>query len=374
MGTWSSKPNNTETNLIQDQKNIITLQQLENNILKNIIYSQIKNPKFLDLDIINNLNNSRINKNYNYLVLSGGGIKTISICGALTQLESLNIFPNKFIGFAGTSGGAILAGLLAVGYQPAELLDLIKNLDTNKIFYDNLSIFSDTYNFFKYYGLCPGKYLMELLGNLIGKKTGNPDYTINQLYSEKKIKFVTVATNLSNKSSEYFYPNNNKPEYNNMPIRLAIRFSVGIPFIFEPYIYNGDYFVDGGYLDNYLIHVFDGDYPGDLKSRLNLVNPNPEVLGIKIITAEDNLNYGDSKKYNITNMSTYALSFLETICAENDKRLMVPSFWLRTIFIITPNYSLITANISDQEKNKLVELGRDYTNNFFTDQNLINIF
>ena len=56
------------------------------------------------------------------LVLSGGGAKGIAHIGVIQALEDHDI-PIDFV--AGTSMGAIVGGLYAAGYTPAEMLDLI---------------------------------------------------------------------------------------------------------------------------------------------------------------------------------------------------------------------------------------------------------
>jgi len=50
---------------------------------------------------------------------------------------------------------------------------------------------------------------------------------------------------------------------------------------------------------------------------------------------------------------------------ENDRRIMTPSFWIRTIVIVTPNYPLTKFNIDDQEKQQLIDAGRKYAGDFF---------
>ena len=56
------------------------------------------------------------------LVLSGGGAKGIAHIGVIQALEDNNI-PIDYI--TGTSMGAIVGGLYASGYTPAEMLELI---------------------------------------------------------------------------------------------------------------------------------------------------------------------------------------------------------------------------------------------------------
>lgn len=60
------------------------------------------------------------------LVLSGGGAKGIAHIGVIQALEEHNI-PIDFV--AGTSMGAIVGGLYAIGYTPDEMIDLILSPD-----------------------------------------------------------------------------------------------------------------------------------------------------------------------------------------------------------------------------------------------------
>lgn len=56
-----------------------------------------------------------------YAIFEGGGAKGIGHVGALSALHYF--FGNRIAGVAGTSAGAIVAALLAVGYRPSELFD-----------------------------------------------------------------------------------------------------------------------------------------------------------------------------------------------------------------------------------------------------------
>ena len=58
------------------------------------------------------------------LVLSGGGARGLSHIGVIKALEENNI-PIDYIG--GTSIGAIIGGLYAIGYTPDQMIELIKS-------------------------------------------------------------------------------------------------------------------------------------------------------------------------------------------------------------------------------------------------------
>ena len=355
---------------IEEQKEITTLLKQENEALKTLYENNPDNPNVLEQII-----KSFENKDYEYLIFSGGGIKGLAFGSALCCLEKLNIIKYdqnnnlKLKGVAGTSAGSIIASLLGIGYKPIEILEKIKNLDTKKIFSDDLGYIHEGINFVKDYGFCPGIYLMELLGTLIFEKTGNPDYTIDDLYKDKNIKLVIVSTDMNCQSSRYFYPGNREKEYFNIPIRKAVRMSMGIPFQFEAMVYNKNYMVDGGVLDNYPLHVFDGEYPGDPKARLNLLEPNPNVLGIKIMTTDDIPNYNYVPRQEITSLLNYCLSFINMFLVENERRIMSPSYWLRSIIIITQDFPINKSTLTVEEKEELINSGEKFTMEFFNEEN-----
>jgi len=324
----------------------------------------------IDQSIIEEIMETKNKKDYEYLVFSGGGKKGISFAGAIEELHKLSIIysdSNKFKlkGIAGASAGSIVASLLAVGYDPNELITELSSIDFARIANDGLGYIGEGLDFLEKWGMCPGNYIMELLGQLISKKKGNPDYSIEDLYNETGIKLVIVTTNTSYSRSEYLYPGNPITAYSKIPIRLAVRLSIGIPFLFEPYFYNDCYFADGGILDNYPIHVFDGEYPGDSKARLNLCTPNPKVLGIVLMTNNQQLNYEITNKQIFDGLYTYAISYISTFLIENERRLMIPSFWIRSIIIITPNYPITQFTVTSEEKTELITAGKKYTREFF---------
>ena len=64
------------------------------------------------------------------VVLSGGGAKGAAHIGVLKYIEEAGI-PIDYI--AGTSMGAIVGGLYAIGYSPDEMLDIISNVDWDRL-------------------------------------------------------------------------------------------------------------------------------------------------------------------------------------------------------------------------------------------------
>jgi NTE family protein len=313
----------------------------------------------------------RKNKNYEYLVLSGGGVKGICYCGALDVLDSYNIL-SKLKGIAATSAGAIVAALLAIGYTPTEIKTIISEIDLERIFNDGQCMLSDAYHLAEYWGSCAGNYILEVLGDLISRKTGNPNYTLEDLYNDKNIKLVIVTTNMTFQKSVYLYAGNPIDLYSRIPIRVAVRLSMGIPIIFQPYLYNNNYFVDGGLLDNFPLHVFDGEYPGDYRARLNISKVNPKVLGLKIMPDNEKVNYQESEEQVFGNIGVYFASFINLLLIENDRRIMTDLFWLRTVNIVTDYYAVDKFSVTEEEMKKLIDNGEVYCRKFFGDEKIDN--
>ena len=350
-------------------------------------YSKEENINNIDIDDcennednvkIINLDANQNNKHYEYIVFSGGSTKAIAYCGALLALEEYGILYDhngnlKIKGIAGTSAGSIIAILLAIGYKPQEILELLKVIDLQKLFNDNNGLVRDAYNIVMKYGLCKGEYMLKFFGDAIEKKTGNADYTFEDLYKDKGVNLITVTSNINCSMTIYMHAHNPNKEYSNIPLRVALRMSTGIPVVFEPYKYNNDYFVDGGMLDNYPIHVFDGKYPGDPNARLNLCKPNYKVLGVKILPNDETLNYTLATRYDIKTMYDYITSCVNTMLIENDRRVITPSFWERSVTIITPNYSPSKYMLTDEEKDELIELGKQSTIKFFKEKNIMSL-
>ena len=384
MGNHFSSNSNTNEDLKIVQELEETIEKLEKTINEQLYIIEllrgkentdqcVKDGTVPDIshDSIKSIEIAKANKDYEYIVLSGGGIKGISYCGALDILDKYDILydgdgKSKIKGFAGTSAGSIVVALLAVGYNPTELKKVMSEIDFKEFVDDKIGYIRDAVNFVEDYGMCPGNYMYEVLGELIEKKTGDPDYTLKDLFRDTGIQLVLVGTDMNALKSVYFWHGNEEKDYSNIPIRKAVRTSVSVPFLFEPVICKGNYCVDGGILDNYPIHVFDGEYPGEIKARLNLMPPNPKVLGLNIMTDNEVLNYSLTKRQQIDSVYEFSMSFVDIFFAESERRIMTPSFWKRTINIITPDYPLSDFSLSTKQKEELINVGQKYTNEFFS--------
>lgn len=185
--------------------------------------------------------------NYDTLVLSGNSTNAIVTLGALQYLSDNNHIKH-IKNYIGTSSGAILSLLLLIGYQPIEILAyLCIEKVYKKMVQFNISNM-----------LLMGKPLMSFepikssLEQLIIEKLGfMPTMkSVERLSGDMDLKRLVFATyNLTDDCREYI----TSETHPNLPVINGIRMSSNFPLVFEPYMYEGKAYLDGGIVDNFAV-------------------------------------------------------------------------------------------------------------------------
>ncbi|MDD7560486.1 MAG: patatin-like phospholipase family protein, partial [Parabacteroides sp.] len=186
------------------------------------------------------------------LVLGGGGAKGVSHIGVLKVLEEAGI-PIDYI--AGTSMGAIVGGLYAIGYSATEIDSMVASQDwqlllSDRVKRDNLT-FPEKENSERYVislpfgiekkdrlvgGMIKGQNLQNLFSNLtIG-------YHDSVDFNSFPIPFACVAVNLVD-GKDFVFRKGSLP--------IAMRASMAIPAAFTPVKLDSMVLVDGGLNNNY---------------------------------------------------------------------------------------------------------------------------
>ncbi len=206
------------------------------------------------------------------LVLSGGGAKGAAHIGLIQALEE-NGIPIDYIG--GTSIGAIVGSMYAMGYTPHEMLDLFLSEDfyywqTGKIEEDYYYYFrkpSDTPEFTRF--MIPLKDSTAAIVSLLPTNIINP-IQMNQAFmglfaqanavsdgnfNKLLVPFLCVAADVYNKTPIIFHTGD---------LGDAVRASMTFPFVFKPIIKDSIPLFDGGIYDNFpikpVINSFQPDF------------------------------------------------------------------------------------------------------------------
>jgi len=186
------------------------------------------------------------------LALSGGGARGLAHIGVLQVLESRGI---PVDGIAGTSMGAVIGGLYALGYSANELEEIAKGINWSDLIQDRparhqlflsqkaqsaRSLFAmriKNWSPVLRSSITGGHKLNSLLSDLIYKAP----LPVNSNFDRLKIPLRIVATDLLS---------GQKVVLSGGSIADAMRGSMAIPLMFSPVYYSPWYLADGGLVQN----------------------------------------------------------------------------------------------------------------------------
>lgn len=184
------------------------------------------------------------------VALAGGGLKGVAHIGALKALEELGI---NIEYITGTSSGAAMATLYALGYTPDEMQKITeesykKIVKIKKRTIAKYAMQSMWHRKIELKGIIKGENVEKIVEEYASKK---------QVYkiTDIKKKFAIIAADAKTTQKCVFISNDIKKakdvEYiSNIPIGKAVRSSMAFPAIFTPCEYDNYCFIDGGTVDN----------------------------------------------------------------------------------------------------------------------------
>jgi len=201
-------------------------------------------------------------KPYNTLVLSGGAVRGFALLGSLQYAMDQGALTHvtKFIG---TSIGAIIAYLLCIGYSPTEIMVLMCQAQ----WFAKLAHI-DLYNIVQGSGALSYSVLNEVLEKLTVQKIGK-FITLQQL-EDSYDKTLMCCTFNYTENKEIMLSPKTHPD---LPCLTALRMSANLPLLFEPFLYDGSVYLDGGLSSNFPIHY--ADDPEDIVLGLSLAPTAP---------------------------------------------------------------------------------------------------
>ena len=269
------------------------------------------------------------------LVLSGGGAKGIAHIGVLKALEE-NDIPIDYI--AGTSMGAIVGGMYAMGYSPEEIADLLKSDDfkrwstgevepkynfyyqtaDKKPFWLNLKINIrqlDSLNLKK--GILPTNLVpTRQMNYAFVPLFAQADAVSNNDFNKLFIPFRCVASDVYNKKAVVL---------SNGILGDAIRASMTFPFMYKPITIDNELLFDGGIYNNFPTDVMKQSFNPDFMIG-SVVASNPKkptendiIEQVQNMIISSKSNYGISPKegflfdFKLTNYTTFDFSKVDEL-------------------------------------------------------------
>jgi predicted acylesterase/phospholipase RssA len=354
---------------------------LSKDMVMNIVHTIIEqfqstqqlSPKLKDeitLKILRTIPSNLIIDKYDYeiLVLSGGGKKGIAQLGLLHGLYINKVIDfNKINTYVGTSIGAIINFLLIIEYSPVEIFShaCTKQIESSKNMKINIT------NIFSNFGCFDSNILFDNIIKITEDKLGFIP-TLLELYEIYGKHFIAVVHNLSsdiyNGDEETLYIDHiSNP---NLSCIELLKMSSNIPVIFEKYLYDKNYYIDGALSDNYPIEYTHRRF-GDNKKILGIcvgkhgnilkekINDNKSVNIIDYIKLLLTISYrsNNNKSLNYSNgKNIHSISMI--IDDVNDKR-----------FDLSTTNNFLLFSIGYKSSLKLIKGEKEVVNEIESDEN-----
>lgn len=273
-----------------------------------------------------------------FCIFGGGGIRGTAYTGAIRALEELNI---EITGCAGSSIGAVVAGLYSFGYRTDEIKEIFNNI--------NFQFFNDlNFNFGKDFAISKGENFYEWIKTKLEDKF----YQNKNLENKQPIRFcdldkelIIYSVNLINSKFHEF----SKYKTPDVEIAHAIRVSVGMPGLYAPVINEdkNECLVDGDLLKAMPLWMASETIKNKDEKILEFRLENNET-NKKIANTIDYLNavydtisgfasdfiiekYGKMEKYDYIKLNTEDVSVVDFMTDKSKKDKMVQNGYNTTL-------------------------------------------
>ena len=183
------------------------------------------------------------------VIFSGGNFGTISFLGCIQALIDSENFETKNVKrWVGTSGGAVISFLLAIGYNTKTIMKVLKEVPLSKI----SKLTSDKWlTFFDKYGLHNTNSFRRLFETMLSHKGFDVDLTFIEFHKRTNIELVFTSFCL-NTESLVLLNHKNTP---NLKILDALCMAIAVPFLFLPVSYQNRLYVDGFIVSNHPVDM-----------------------------------------------------------------------------------------------------------------------
>lgn len=284
-------------------------------------------------------------------VFEGGGVKGIGLIGALKVAEERGY---RFEHVAGNSAGAIVASLIAAGYNADELKKIMEDFKFSEMLRPTLlsriPLIGVPLQLRRKLGLYNARYLYDTMEKHLTKKGIK---TFRDLRTNgkgpHKYKLQVITSDIS-RGCMTVLPND-LPKYglepDEFPVAKAVRMSMSIPMLFVPVKMKGSVFVDGVLCSNYPVWIFD-----DADRKI-------PTFGFKIMSSEQ---YRPKK---IDTPKKLIESSVLTLMEASDQRYIREADFNRTINIDTKKVGIAEFWLKKKDEKYLYDAGLKAATEFF---------
>jgi NTE family protein len=297
------------------------------------------------------------------LVLEGGGVKGTGLVGAITALASA-AQPYAFHRVAGTSAGAIVASMLAAGYDAAEMNKIMTDLDFAQFQDENhphLAMLAEGSGLMFHQGLFLGKFLHDWIGQVLADRNVRTwgdlkeDDPGSSLPPEQRYKLIVIVSDIS-RGRMLRLPWDYQPllgvDPDTQPVADAVRSSAGIPFFFRPFHMtaspdltrgHGEILcTDGGMLSNFPVSIFD---------RTDGRPPRWPTFGVKLSAKQSLAQAAWDPDADTIQLAKSLVGTMQT--AHDRVYVDQPSVASRTIFVDTTGYNATDFHLTQADKQEI---------------------
>lgn len=283
-------------------------------------------------------------------VFEGGGVRGIAFAGAIQAMEEAQV---EWQRLAGTSAGAVVAALLASGYNSREIKTVMSELDFStlrgKTILNRIPLVGSLLELIIHLGIYKIDYLETWLDELLLKKG---ICTFADL-PEGKLKIIASdVTNgriliLPDDLSRY------RIRPSELKVSTAVKMSASLPFFFRPVKWKSkdqqkSYILDGGLLSNFPIWLFD------------VPNPRFPTFGFYFVKDEVTINPVIPTPIHLFK------NIFKTMLQAHDLRYMSAETLERTIQIPTGTINTTDFKLTEKETAFLYQSGYEAAKKFLS--------
>jgi len=271
-------------------------------------------------------------------IFGGGAIRGFAYIGALRALEEIGVTIKTL---AGSSVGAIFAGLLAVGYTTQEIEEILLKI--------NYDLFRDI-QIGKTFGISKGEVFLEWLKELLEQKFYGENYQKGKnppiKFSDIEKNLVIITTNLANFECKEF-SNFKTPD---VEIAYAIRISAGMPGLMQPIKAGNAILVDGDLQKSWPLWLLAPDLCKQKERILEF-----RLEGDYDVEKNGHIDFVNTVYSCVTSIAT---KFIVEKYAKKDK--------FDYLILNTGSTIIVNFNLNEEKRKELIQIGYDQTKEYFT--------